>query len=253
MTYDDDEFLLNHHDACIYGRDLKLLEDPYHAWLNDACLHYQFVCLSRSFDDDSILFWDPSVVFCFLMLLDDKDEFADFVRGYPTLMKTTCRKLFLPINDTLSHETILLQQPSRNQTLGTHWSLLLITFTNTDEGNCDIMYRHYDSSSSRHGGGNSTAAHRVAEQFQSFWHHLNDSSTTNNKNPIHVQEMKTPQQTNGYHCGCHVLLTAQILAETEEEDEWEEQLQRRITPQACIELLQAMARDIRARMKNNAI
>jgi sentrin-specific protease 8 len=237
----DDSLLINHHDACMYGRDLKLLEDP-HAWLNDACLHYHFVCLSQKYDDDTILFWDPSVVFCFWLL--KQDEFTDFARGYPTLK---CHKLLLPLNDTMSQDNVM---PSINHpALGTHWSLLLITFE--EKSSCHYYY-HFDSS--RHTA-NRRTVHRVAKQWHSFWQYLDYSKEKEKKKKkkddddsvVHVQEMKTPQQTNGYDCGCHVLLTAQILAETKEEHEWEHQLQLHVTPHACRELRQNMAHDIRQR------
>ena len=244
---DDDELLINYHDACIYGRDVRLLENP-RAWLNDACLHYQCVRLQQTYDSNDVLFLDPSVVFCLVHQLEDVDEFQQFAAGYPTL-KTTCRKVLLPINDTLAHTTAsLAQHPPAGTALGTHWSLLLIVLPLDHlSSSSSCRYLHFDSSPS---SGNCAAAQAVAQQWNVLWNCATNTAAISDAPPPHVQQAKTPSQTNGYDCGVHVLLAAQMLADMDDNELLEERLGTalRDNPRLCLELRQEMARDIRQRV-----
>ena len=60
-----DKLLLNYHDALIYESDLSILDSPT-AWLNDACINFQFTRLQHRQQGDGAsdgretdLFLDP--------------------------------------------------------------------------------------------------------------------------------------------------------------------------------------------------
>lgn len=256
---DEQQLILNYHDACIYVRDLRLLDDCT-AWLNDACLHYQFVCLHEQYKH--VLFLDPSVVFCLTHQLDDRDEYVQFAVGYPM----TCRKVLLPVNDTLADS---IQSPPRNGVVqGTHWSLLLILLpyndsdTSINNQNDECRYIHFDSMMNH---ANAAAAQAVAQKWNRLWHYTCFPNTTTDlqqQQQQHVLEATTPQQRNGYDCGVHVLLAAQVLAEIIDKnnndsccesiaDELNERLEKalRDNPRQCTDVRKQMAADIRQRAK----
>jgi hypothetical protein len=107
----NNNLLLNYHDACIYDSDIKLLE-CHTEWLNDACINYQLKCLeektkrSRHVDNDNagansspcmdisnIEFIDPSIVSFFMHQLsieceDDHDELISLCRSWNLVSQT---------------------------------------------------------------------------------------------------------------------------------------------------------------------
>jgi len=241
--YQDDELVLNYYDACIYGRDLKLLEDET-AWLNDACLHYHLVCLQQHALGHSsmkdVILMDPSVVFCLVQQYDEADEFLQFAAQYQNFQYK--RRILVPVNDSLASRRVA---PG----LGTHWSLLLIVLpkssssTSSSTTSSDRFsqhrwdapktttlslceYFHFDSIGA---SCNLSAAQAVARQWDQMWKLLNKSASTSSSSTttaVRVQECQTPRQRNGYDCGLHVLAAAQVLAEMKpNNDQYEKEME----------------------------
>lgn len=230
-----DEFVVNYHDACIYGRDLALLDSPTE-WLNDACIHFAFTELQVAHDQATappphdnnnnnqpssmILFFDPAVVSFLMHQCHDEDDYRDFCRGCRNFQQPQDHDmrrrhvLMIPINDTLtaSHWNV----PG----MGSHWSLLVLVLMNhhhphpddddDDEEKTNQQQRfvstavHLDSV--RHGtGGNLPVAQAVADQI------VRAASLSAPK--VVVQCQSTPQQQNAYDCGVHVIAMAQQISE----------------------------------------
>lgn len=183
--YRDDDLVVNYHDACIYGRDLRLLQIATTEWLNDNVIHYYLTRLSV--EDPSVLSFDPAVLSFLMHQCDDDDELEGFGRSYD-FHKIT--RLLLPINDNLTSDN--WQLPGQ----GTHWSLLVGI---VDEDSC-VRHYHLDSVA----GSNSQTALAVARKFGSAF-------TSRLRWDQNVVECRVPQQANGYDCGVHVLGMAEAL------------------------------------------
>ena len=116
-----DDLVVNFHDACVYGRDLSLLDSPCE-WLNDACIHFALTDLQVSHDADArtknqeaaTIFLDPAVVAFLMHQCHDEDDFQDFARGCRGFVGIT--RLVIPINDTLTCTNWAI--PGK----GSHWS-----------------------------------------------------------------------------------------------------------------------------------
>ena len=246
-TFADDELVINYHDACIYGRDLKLLKSRT-AWLNDACLHYYFSCLQQQLETKNYwLLWDPAVV-SFLMhqCQDDDDDLLDLSRGYDNFRGV--QRILVPIND--NYVASNWQVPGK----GTHWSLMLVQVKCVDydcESNRSLCFFHFDSVP----GSNQRAAQQVARKLTQLWSLVQQQQTIrDNNNNVVVQECRVPTQANGYDCGIHVLATAEALLLVEEHDDgsfrqsdMEQAVQQRMTNDpmcCCVKLRQRIARDI---------
>jgi sentrin-specific protease 8 len=218
-VYADDEMVVNYHDACLYGRDLKLLDSPT-AWLNDSCIHYQFMRLQQDFPQH--LFIDPSVLSFLMHQCDEEDDLRDFRHSHGNFARYN--RIFLPINDDLASDQ--WQIPGQ----GTHWSLILI---------CDASYFHFDSVKKN----NDFAAAAVAQQ----WHKMIGDSVEPK-----IVSCQAPQQVNGYDCGLHVLATAEFLAATDancSQQELEAHVRDHFEqgPNLCAALRQRIAQDARKR------
>lgn len=200
--YGLDELVVNCRDACIYGRDLLLLEEPTKtAWLNDACLHFALQRLMQQVEEEAehrtsstprdVLCLDPSVLSFLMHQCDDKDDLLDFGQGYNHFAGV--HRVYLPINDNLTNRNWHIPGG------GTHWSLLLVVASsmmdehhqpprredgeanddqqspendgsaveprnNTDGEEC-LRFYHFDSVS----GHNSEVARSVAAQWYKVW------------------------------------------------------------------------------------
>ncbi len=225
--------IVDYHDACIYSRDLSLLDSPTE-WLNDACINYQMTRLQQRFNSNAgvnsfskprlygIHFLDPSVVSYFMHSLDDEEEddhseFHGIFRNWGFEARVpTVRVLLIPINDNNGDGHMICGG-------GNHWSLLLvlvsITHQNEDEGNQNLYnhhdewYFHFDSST----GYNRSAARAVARRVNKileigFDVDDEDKSNLHRSQFAGVMECKSPQQRNGYDCGVHAIVTAEALA-----------------------------------------
>jgi sentrin-specific protease 8 len=188
----NNRLLLNYHDAVLYESDLALLESPT-AWLNDACMNFAMTRLGQKFSQQVVL--DPAVVAFFVHQCVDEDEIQEFMQGNPQLQ--TSDLIFIPINNGHAPSNTWHKQR------GTHWSLLVIV--RNDHGL--VRYLHFDSVS----GSNACTAQAVAENFSRIF-----KPQSNN---VVVVECKTPQQSNGYDCGLHVVASAQVLATMDDVNE----------------------------------
>ena len=203
----DDKLLINYNDACIYGRDLRLLDDR-HAWLNDACIHYQFMRLQSQFDAGGVgvLFLDPSVISFFMHQCQDEDEIEEFCQGYDRFASQ--KTIFIPVNDNLTRS---LQETVPGKA-GTHWSLLVAIIGYT--GSHRIPFLHFDSVQT---SGNGHVAKAVATKFSLAYYDFccrQQHQSQSRSSFACLQECKAPHQANGYDCGVHVLAVAEILAKS---------------------------------------
>ena len=230
--YTEGEMVLNFHDACLYGRDINILQDP-KAWLNADCIHFALVSLQQNCSD--VLFLDPSVVFCLVHQCEDDNELLDLGRQFQNASMVA-----LPVNDTLASGS-QWQTPG----LGSHWSLLLM------KG--DTPY-HWDSVSGR----NSRAAQNVARKWQrlrKLFHPATITTATHDYCP--VVECPTPQQKNGFDCGLHALAAAKVLSTvlslsttTALKDMMQKQLGEvfKSNPHYCRDLRKEILRDIESKL-----
>jgi Ulp1 family protease len=228
MTFhEDSEMVVNYLDAVIYGADLRLVQSRT-GWLNDACIFFFLTVLQQQLPQEdkkcSVTYMDPSVVSYFMHQCIESDEIEDFVAGFQVpSVAVECGlvgKIIIPINDTMAVTSSSWQKPG----CGTHWSLLVVmlvaTPANKDGENSAgegagrsekerkiVSYWHFDSVSGSH---NDSAAHDVTHKLhQSVF---SSSSSSSSSLPPKVVPARTPQQTNGYDCGIHMLTAAQQLA-----------------------------------------
>jgi Ulp1 family protease len=125
---------------------------------------------------------DPSVV-SYLQLQCSLEEQLEYKQNFNSNIDYLC----IPINDNLSF-----------QELSTHWSLLVLDFTNL---NCF----HFDSMSNR----NHIAATTIATTILTILsQHQIINVLSNNK----IITVKSPQQNNSHDCGIHTLLTASLVS-----------------------------------------
>lgn len=263
-SFGDDEIVINYHDAVIYGSDLKLFEQR-SAWLNDACIHFVFTWLQQkrcqreegaaaSTAETDTVFLDPAVISFVMHQCSDDEDVDDFLSGNNNF--DTVQRIFLPINDMLgcSQWTV----PGG----GSHWSLLIIILpvrqdTDNLKPNVDAAsYNMWHFDSIR--GNNIATGKIVAAKFQQILDHAAEkrgSKVTTQDSAIKLVECKTPQQSNGYDCGVHMLVAAEELseltfAETTSLERCEQVLRNRVTPQTCSEMRLRIAREIRSLHKN---
>ena len=193
------ELVLNYHDAVLYQSDLAFLESN-NAWLNDACMNFYLTVLQQRNNPIKVKFMDPAVV-SFLMHQCDHDDWIEFATSFTT----PTEKLIIPINNAHAPS-------SAWQTHGSHWSLLVMSPNEKQE-----MW-HFDSVSSA----NQVAAKAVMERFQCLF-----DLTSNN---LHLREIVTPQQQNGYDCGLHALCAAEVVAYCKTLQDAELMLNERVIP-----------------------
>ena len=208
-SFPPDELIVNFHDACIYGRDLALLESPTE-WLNDSCLHFALQELQQqqqSGGNNAItLFLDPAVVAFFMHQCHDEDDRQEFVQGACRGLDATVHCLVIPINDTLTARDWAVTGK------GSHWSLLVLEQVNNDAAlpAPSVLAWHFDSL--QDSSGNTSVAQAVTDKIV-------DAATSSdwfggNNNPrIRVRPSRSPQQTNGHDCGVHVIAAAQSIAQ----------------------------------------
>ena len=221
IHYAPDELVVNYHDACIYGRDLALLEESPTAWLNDACLHFALTDLQTQQQQSScssnnkttIIFLDPAVVAFLMHQCHDDDEYQDFIQGAcQGLTHDRVQALVVPINDTFLTNHQHWAVPG----LGSHWSLLVLIKSSSLSSSNIVNGYHFDSiGSSNH---NLAVAQAVADKILRAAAANNNASSSSWQQQKHarvvVQACATPQQGNGYDCGVHVIAAAQAIAAT---------------------------------------
>lgn len=229
---DDDALMVNYRDACVYGRDWKLVASAT-AWLNDVCIHYHFATLQAAHDDafkndessKSTLLLDPAVISFFVHQCEDDDEVADFLRGYGGF--TAAKRILVPINDSMAAGNANWNQPGSLGGGGTHWSLLVVTLHVDQDSRpapAVTLYAHHFDSQPRtrqRRSTNAVAAQDVATKLQQAlrWQSAQSTTTTNascSNDPVAaaaviVQECAVPQQRNGHDCGAHVLAAAEAV------------------------------------------
>jgi len=217
-TYDDDELLVNYDDACIYGRDLRLIYNPSEegggggGWLNDACIHFALKRLladhqkkrAQHAHSNSLLLMDPAVLSFFMhsCQTDDMEDLMDFCQGFRNFGGVAV--IFLPVNDSMT------TLPQRVGQQGSHWSLLLATKLNKSSKDTasSLVFFHFDSVTH---SGNERIARQIAAAFLKAWK-ICQANTTDLKPALCYHECTAvPQQVNGYDCGIHVLLTIEAL------------------------------------------
>lgn len=216
--------ILNYHDACIYESDVALLLN--NEWLNDACINYgmtrlstrfkaKFMNKNQGFDPQpfSMKFLDPSVIsyFMFQLSLDDSDDIEEFCGlcscwGLDSSTTTNPTILLLPINDHHSTRQQLGQDVCNNLggAKGNHWSLMMVVKTTNN-----VHFFHFDSSP----GYNHLAAEAISKRITSIISLKSKCGGVSCSNAETILECKVPRQMNGYDCGIHVLITAEILLE----------------------------------------
>lgn len=237
--YKADDLILNYHDAVIYGRDLALLERRTE-WLNDSCILFYFTYLRQQHHQQqkqheaavrsACLFMDPAAVSFWMHQCTDQDDIDDFVSNTPFPSQDTGGgTIFIPIND---HHGVAASWEKPGG--GAHWSLLVVQVPrmkkNDEKGGADrdrsaVQYWHFDSSSSPSGldSRNLRAAQDVAQRLEDCVYGNNGSSGGNTKYneksavgvkpvTVKVHSAQTPQQTNGYDCGVHVLGAARVIS-----------------------------------------
>lgn len=184
---DDDELLVNYNDAVVYGRDWKLIAGC--GWLNDACINYQLQRLQSKYNSKkTVLLLDPAVTSFLVHQADDEDR-QDFIRDQ---LGPNIETVLIPINDSMM--TTEQQNGTTKmwwQNPGTHWTLLHWSKQRK-------WIEHFDSAVS---SGNRAAAETVARVLG--W---KDSA---------ILTPSVPQQTNGYDCGVHVLITVEHILKGE--------------------------------------
>jgi Ulp1 protease family, C-terminal catalytic domain len=233
--YKPDELIIDYHDAVIYGRDLALLENR-KEWLNDSCIHFYFTYLQQQHQQRTkttnhdrpsqiecrpCLFMDPSAVSFWMHQCTDQEDLDDFMKGVSFPTRNTGGFIFVPINDNHAIGSEW-NQPGA----GTHWSLLVVYVSKTDSTSNrqdhhhneypPIKYYHFDSSSSSspsNYSGNHQAAQDVVQRFQQDVYNFTakESSATTATTMMMIAPT-TPQQTNAYDCGVHVLGSAKVIS-----------------------------------------
>jgi hypothetical protein len=242
--YGKDEMIVNYHDACIFGRDLALLQSPT-AWLNDSCIHFYLTFLQHQQQDQQLettptstaprargartLYMDPSVISFLMHQCDDDDDLMDFGQGACQNFCPDIDRLVIPINNhnAASRATWAVSNA------GTHWSLLVMilfhppvaTTESVDDDDASCCCLHMDSVQN---SGNLNAARVVAgkiwearQVLMARTSNTASSSTcllvkpsSNHKKQVHVQECQNvPRQENGHDCGVHVLAAAEAISQ----------------------------------------
>lgn len=231
LDEDADRIVLSRGDTCLRAGDVALLSDS--RWLNDQLISFFFATLTEHFSDPSVLLVDGSVrapVECVraaapltacaaqvsFFLANCENEDAAVVTG--PLLCGQRSLILLAVNDNPSVTTA---------GGGSHWTLLAYRR--------DAGFTHYDSLP---GSGNARAAAQVAKTL-AFALRLPAERAR-------VQTAPAPKQANGFDCGPHVLLTAQLLCEVHarspERAPSREELAAHVTPAAATQL----RRDMRA-------
>ena len=233
--FENNELIINYHDAVIYGWDLKLIERRTE-WLNDSCIHFFFTllqqqhqsCVQTSEDASSIrcsfLFMDPSVVSFWMHQCIDQDEIDDFVTStqFPGKENNRDGIIFIAVNDSMSTKS------SSNNAFdsGSHWSLLVIEIAvserfeienKEDTAKTALRFSHYDSVRN---SGNVKAAEEIAAKIclhvypevSVITKSLSVASNFSKVSNGLVHQADTPQQQNSYDCGVHALGAAKILS-----------------------------------------
>ena len=222
-SYPPDTLLATIDDACIYGRDLDVLESP-KAWLTASCL-LGAMRKRRRTDTSENLWMDPSVVSFLVGQCHDEDDVRDFRAGYGNFQGV--RRILCPINDVFG---------AKNQWAtpgaGTHWSLLWIEVTEGEK----VCFWHADSVASRPNG-------RAARAVATKWAQVLSASED-----MTIQNLEVPLQENGYDCGVHVLAAMEESVHCVHPRELETRLWDAMREGAsvyCRELRRSVAVDIR--------
>lgn len=267
--HDPDTLLLNYQDACIYGRDLDVLEDP-HGWLNADMIHFASLRMlnetvssrSASVSSPPVLILDPSVVSFLMHQLSDEDDLQDFAQGMKHQVRDK-KLVLIPVNNVLG--TSAWMQPQQGQ----HWSLLVYHLhhllhpqENTSHPANDTKSRHiliqcsnneqYWHIDSIAHSDNLEAAKRVARQWQRIMGAAFPDTNQQAQHPHNAPDPQAwdvepipqiPQQRNGYDCGLHVLAAIQAILSMD----WTQQ------PSCCCSVPTRLAQSIREQLEKEPL
>jgi len=203
----NNDLVVNYHDACIYTNDLSLLQSRTD-WLNDACINYQMTrlqqenCCGTTSNAISpainIQLIDPSVVSYLMHSLDDKDEddtseFKGICRNLDleSQLEGDISTLLVPINDNNGDGQIRCGG-------GNHWSLLIVVVLDRE-----CFFYHFDSSAGFNSGASTIVAAKIRRTIEIGF----GSRAIFRK----VSQCTTPQQNNGYDCGIHIIVAAEAI------------------------------------------
>lgn len=179
--YDGEEIVLSYHDCLLRVDDVNLLAGPH--WLNDAIIGFYFEYLEHRLDDrdddscDDILFVSPEMTQ--LLKLTSSSEFPALM---DSLSAADRKYIFFPLNNC----------DSREAAGGSHWSLLVVSQKKT--------VFHLDSCR----GTNRSVAVKFANKIMDYF------SAYGAKN---MEELKCPQQENGYDCGLFTLCLTDTIVQ----------------------------------------
>ncbi|XP_070530197.1 sentrin-specific protease 8 isoform X2 [Cardiocondyla obscurior] len=172
---DNNDIVLSYHDYLLRNSDVALLQR--NDWLNDTIIGFYFEYLNQQYNKESqLLFIGPEVAQ--LLKMQHPSQYNIFLEP---IGATNYKFIFFPLNNCDSNE------PG-----GTHWSLLIYSHLEK------ICY-HFDSSS----GVNNSSAKKLALKIIKYFQQNQDGKYI---------EMASPQQTNGYDCGLHVLCLADVIS-----------------------------------------
>jgi len=206
--------IVNYHDALIYQSDLNLLDEG--QWVNDACINFGMTHLAvrhegNCQDGGSVIrmkFLDPSVVSYFMhqLCLSDEDDIDELCNLYSmwglSAAKSTPEQMTSGDYQTL----VLFIAVNDNNSTGfgsgcNHWSFLLAVIVNGKH-----FFFHFDSSA----GYNQQSAIAVSKRIRDI---IMVGSNEQSIDDVDVIECRVPQQVNGYDCGLHTLVTAEVVSE----------------------------------------
>ena len=254
-----DELIVNYYDACIYNRDLSLIESPTE-WLNSACIHFYTTFLQRQqveqFPETNTFFIDPSVISFLMHQCHDDEELKEFADGscgsFTKAESTEGLRLVVPINDHFLASPHDWAVPSA----GMHWSLLVLAYhccsSNNGGGKSKEITTsalHLDSA-----GGNLPAAQLVAQKIQTSLCRVASHATQSH---VPVVECKVPKQQNGSDCGIHVLAASEAIlplpplsSKTDIEDAVQAAINLQAMPNYCLSFRRKFANCIQQLTKS---
>lgn len=175
-----DPMALSYHAACVYKSEAATLA-PF-GWLNDSILTFWMEYLS--YDVFPLQAQDVCLVHPGTAYLHTLLEPEDFVEAVEGLSLKSKRFVIAAINDSDSPATSLS---------GSHWSLLVFD-------SIKRTFYHFDS-------GNGTNAHAARHAATAFW-----AALRNGKERFPgVTDAGANRQANGYDCGVHAAMTAEVI------------------------------------------
>lgn len=206
--YADDELIVKYDDACLYGRDLHLMEDKT-SWWTDDCINFQFQRLQRRCPTKTsgTVLIDPAVTSFLVHQCKEDDEYADFCKGYNNF--DGVGRVLFAVNDN-HHDCKSWNTPGQ----GRHWSFLLLILFDKEKKEHGLpplpLALHFDSIK---GSSNIKSARSVASKFYEAYRSVQLKQIRVSPTPLQLKvlECRTPQQENGNDCALHALAAAEAI------------------------------------------